>query len=970
MPIGVSNWHALRRALLALARPVPVLTIPFWPVASYAERSTFKTYAAVQGLTNLEGHCLARDRAGNVLICTQHGVFAYDGRRFNNLGTEHGLLEGGVVYATALTASGRVAIQYANGVYVSDQASDPSHPATSLSFHPALHPGLPFFADRPHRLVAQRDGFVFVDETATVRIVTAPGQPPRIEDMGYNPEERDLLQDATAIFSIGGRLWETSDSGRICTADPGAVRCYDAKDGLSPGPWFDMAVRPDGSILARSATAVATLDPGSARWSSVELPDQGGSYETFQSDLGFYVTPDGTLITQAVHGLDSLGRDGWKSLTVAEGAPNGIIAGAITDATGQLWFNILGRGLVRWVGYGHWETLEKADGLSEGYSWQTARVGDGPLWVTTDNGIDQVERQGASLHVTRVIGGSSYAIAAAPQGDVWAGSRDGIRIIHPATGAISVLSTPGVETIVSGRDDTVWIGTARGLYKVDAGSRASHHPVLLKSLRTPILSIVTDADNGIFYLCAGRLHHWRSDGADVTISGPGLPDSLDPHAMAVARDGRLWIGGSGGLVRVALAGDRIGSSQSIPTADTRTTTINALMVDHRGWIWVGTSLGVSVNDGTRWVTAEADQGLLSNDTNEGGIREDPDGSIWITTPRGVSHLRDPASLFAVTPLDVTVTDAHVGPIPVGSARLPYTDDPLSLEFGTPSHGLDRPVLFRHQLSGVDVDWVASSSAIATYPFVPPGRHVLTVVAYDQLSHASSRPTMFVIDMGYPWWRRWWSETLWAAVSAGLIYAGVRVRYRSMYARQAELQRLVTQATEQLRHHASHDGLTGLLTRGEIETRLAERLARERPDDELVVALLDIDHFKRINDEYGHLGGDEILRALGRSVSGAMRHDDHAGRYGGEEMLLMLADTDGCAAERVLDLHHAIRRATFRTGKGEVRVTCSIGVAWANRGDNWESLIGRADAALYEAKRDGRDRVVESRLHEARMWRAK
>lgn len=962
MPIDVSICPALRRASSVLLALAVLVVSSCWSIEAQAERSTFRTLGADQGLASLEGHCLAQDRAGNVLICTQHGVFAYDGKRFTNLGTEHGLRQGGIVYGIAVTASGYLAIQYSNGVYVSDEASDPSHPATSLSFHPADHPGVSFYTVRPHRLVTERDAIILLTEEGTIRIATSGHRRAHVESMSYEWGERALLHDAVAIFSVEGRLWETFDDSRICAADPGEVRCYDAKDGVSAGPWFDMASGPGGRILARSAAAVATFDPVTARWSSSVLPDQGGTYDTFESDLGFFRMPDGGLITQSVQGLDVLGPAGWRELTVGDGAPSGTIAGAMTDATGQVWFNILGRGLVRWVGYGHWDTLERTDGLSDGFPWQTARSTDGTLWVTTDNGVNQIVRRGTSLHVSQVIGTASYALAATPEGSVWAGFKNTVQVIDPVKGVVATLPVPGAETIVSGRDHVVWIGTARGLYRVD-DSGSQPRSALLKTWRTPVHAIATDGKDGIYYLSGGQLHHWGSNNADVTVSDPALPDTLDPSAMAIAPDGSFWIGGSGGLAHVVLAGDHIGSYRPVPVADTRTTMVDAVMIDHRGWVWIGTSLGICVFDGSRWVSADADQGLLSNDVNENGIREDPDGSIWITTARGISHLRDPASLFVQRPLTVVVAEAHVGSIPVGDARLPYSHDPLYLEFETPNYGLERPVLFRHRLSGVDADWVTSSSAVASYPFVPPGRHILTVVGYDQLTHAQSAPTTLVIDIAYPWWRRWWSEILWAAVMAGLIYGGLRVRDRSLYARQAELERRVAEATEQLRYQASHDKLTGLLSRSEIETRLAGRLAGGQVGEELVIALLDIDHFKSINDNHGHLGGDEVLRALGRSISKAMRDGEVAGRYGGEEMLLVLKDADGCAAERVLDLHRSIRHGTFRVGDGPVQVTCSIGVAWAGHGDSWETLVGRADAALYEAKGAGRDRVVESRLHD-------
>ena len=125
-----------------------------------------------------------------------------------------------------------------------------------------------------------------------------------------------------------------------------------------------------------------------------------------------------------------------------------------------------------------------------------------------------------------------------------------------------------------------------------------------------------------------------------------------------------------------------------------------------------------------------------------------------------------------------------------------------------------------------------------------------------------------------------------------------------------------------------------------------------------MALIDVDHFKQVNDHYGHLGGDDVLRALGRLILADIWSGECAGRYGGEEMLLVLDDCDGRGAERVSQLLHTIRGTPFYAAGKSIRVTCSIGLAWVAQGDDWESLIGRADSALYEAKASGRDQVVE------------
>ncbi len=947
----------LRSCFAAAVIGLLASSLPYAPAR--ADRSPFKTYDAEQGLASLGGGCMVQDRAGYLLICTEHGVFSYDGRRFLNLGLDQGLRAGGIVYDIALTRSGRVAVGFADEVFVSDRTADASHAPGSLTFHKAVHRGLTYFEERPHRLAAWRNDLVLVAAGITSRIVLSEDGPPLVEALGYQPAERHLLDGAVAVFPVRGDLWESFDDGRLCMADPGAVRCYGAGDGLTGGRWSYVTAGPNGTVLARGTTVVAQLDPASGRWSVTELPDQGGRYVNYHGFLGLFPTPDGSLVTQAEHGLAVL-KDGiWHSLDIEDGAPSGIITNAMTDASGQIWFQGLGRGLVRWVGYGHWEVLQKSDGLSDGLAWRTARTTDGTLWVATDTGVDQVERHGAVLRVSKVLPGPSFAIAAGLHGELWRGfGNNGVRLVDPAAGATVRIASPAVDAIMVDKGGTAWLGTEAGLFKVAPAQGVPPAAVPASGRNAQVVDVLADDHTGVFYLSGGRLRHVRSDGSDVAVSGPWPGEGFEPLALARGHDGTVWVGGEGGLYGLTLADDRIVSFRDVPVTETRTNSIVALLVDHRGWLWVGTALGVSVYDGSRWVSVDSDGGLLSDDVDQGGMREDPDGSVWIATSQGVSHLVDPEWLFTNRPIQAVVTAATLGTRPVESGVMAYSDEALTVQFGSPSHGAERSFKFRYQLSGVDAQWAESATGQVRYPFVPPGTHTLTVVGFDELTHRASPPATLTIEMAYPWWRQWWAEATWALLAAWLVYAAMRLRFRAMLARQAELKRYVAEGTEQLRYQAAHDALTGLLNRSEIERRLASKLTRGPANGEMIVALLDIDNFKMVNDRYGHLGGDDVLRAMGRLVRKVVHVGEYAGRYGGEEILLVLDDSDGRGAERVLDLHHAIRGETFSAAGKELRVTCSVGMAWAIRGDDWESLIGPAAQALYEAKDAGRDRVVE------------
>lgn len=182
---------------------------------------------------------------------------------------------------------------------------------------------------------------------------------------------------------------------------------------------------------------------------------------------------------------------------------------------------------------------------------------------------------------------------------------------------------------------------------------------------------------------------------------------------------------------------------------------------------------------------------------------------------------------------------------------------------------------------------------------------------------------------------------------------VQSRYSEL-ARQEVLRGLL-ESNRALQRLSTHDRLTGLYNRHKLDQRLGEEVARaQRHGSPFCVAMIDIDHFKRVNDSHGHAVGDLVLQCLGHLMLRGRRASDMVGRWGGEEFLILCPEThlDGgvLVAER-------LRVAAQDCPMPEAgRVTLSAGVAEFRRGDSVESLLARADAALYRAKAAGRNRV--------------
>jgi two-component system, cell cycle response regulator len=173
-----------------------------------------------------------------------------------------------------------------------------------------------------------------------------------------------------------------------------------------------------------------------------------------------------------------------------------------------------------------------------------------------------------------------------------------------------------------------------------------------------------------------------------------------------------------------------------------------------------------------------------------------------------------------------------------------------------------------------------------------------------------------------------------------------------------LQEKLLQAQEALRYQATHDDLTGLWNRAMVRDHLTAEISRgKRAGKAVAVALADLDHFKKVNDTYGHPAGDAILREASSRMRCALRAYDSIGRYGGEEFLIVLPGCTTEAAVAVAERARACVASPVRVGEVDIPLSVSLGVASTRTaGEDPDGLIQAADSALYRAKAAGRNRV--------------
>jgi diguanylate cyclase len=184
-------------------------------------------------------------------------------------------------------------------------------------------------------------------------------------------------------------------------------------------------------------------------------------------------------------------------------------------------------------------------------------------------------------------------------------------------------------------------------------------------------------------------------------------------------------------------------------------------------------------------------------------------------------------------------------------------------------------------------------------------------------------------------------------------AQMRARMQALEQESERLRRTLAEAQNQ----ASTDALTGLPNRGALEARIAEEVARwQRFGESLCLLVWDIDHFKAINDNFGHQAGDKTLKVVGQLLAGKIRKTDFVARYGGEEFVMLMPGVDLDHAASVANgIRETISKQKFRAGDKLIPITISCGYTEFREGESAETVFKRADDAIYRAKQNGRNR---------------
>lgn len=919
-----------------------------------------------QGLKNLAVTAMVQDTRGFLWVATGNGVFRYDGSQFREYGRSDGFDEP-VAYSLTIDHTGTIWAGTHSGLYwfngwrfVEVQWQGKSLRIGQNSTMSSTSGG-ELLANSPDELYSvERDGR---GGWAAMPYRTRHPERPKLEDTnGLTVDQADAL-----VIGCGEAL---------CVEQGDRLERLGPAQGVPPDYYVALLTARDGRVWARGRKHIVVWTPGSGQVEDLTGLFPAGAERTVYRRM----TEDGNgrILTPTADGFAMWDGSRWTETAQTNQGPVNGATDVFADREGSIWIGTEGDGLLHSLGYGQWANYGVQQGLNGPHVYAVEQDTRGVVWVGSNLGLNRIVPGAGAAQPSALAhepdAQAVVSLAADAHGGMWAATLLGDVYHLNAAGAVDRrLHVDGyVARLRVGDDDRLWLAAGSALYTALCGDG---QPCVLQPVPGPggggirAKDVSLTRQGGVWVALDGSLIHLSRNGLEPMAVRAGAGVSMKGlRLLLVDPDGSFWLAGANpGLqhVRVEQGQAHLLATYHQPTLASDEVSFLGLDREHR--VWVGTDDGVNVLTG-RAQTESAkllteQDGLTWNDTGDRAFLAAPDGSVWIGTTAGVSHALHPDAILHRDPFRTVLETVNYGAARIEAGRdVPWDGRPTLVRFAALTFRDNASLLYHYRMDGAVHAAAVTQQNYAQFPYLEPGRYTVHVFAEDPHLHVVSSEATFSFRLAPTWWQSWQLKVLGAVAGCCLIVLIWRWSHLALLAQRNKLRRLVAERTQELQELAIHDSLTGLLNRRAILDALELEIthAKERRSS-FCVALVDLDHFKQINDTYGHLAGDEVLRQSAARLASAVRATDLVGRYGGEEFFVIFRKTEEqIGMERCEAVRQALCSDPIVLETAGLTITCSIGLVCTDKGgDELTNIITRADEAMYTAKTKGRNRVVQS-----------
>ncbi|MDR7297075.1 diguanylate cyclase (GGDEF)-like protein [Pelomonas aquatica] len=839
-----------------------------------------------------------------------------------------------------------------------------------FTHHRGKEDGLP--DPRVQTLLVDRQGTLWIGSWRGLAR-KAPDGPIETLDLGIGDQLVTLISETLdgriIVGTAQGRLRALSPGGQPLPFSPGA------QPGATSSVWPVMAMAQpdadelwfgDASGLSRRSATDGTL---------IERLPAAGAAMAPRSDVRALVRDASGTVWAGSYGgglmrhVPSLPGLSMVRDAVATASATLDVRSILQLNSGEVWLGTLAGGIERrdrqLQPIGH--IAPGSSGLPPGRVNALGQTKDGSVWVAVDTQLLRFDAQGRWKETLRSGNAVPRRFQATEDGALWIATLDGIMRWTPERPQMRAIPTAGlvggtgeVNTFASLPDGSLWAGGAAGLFRV--AQPGAHEPVA----------------------------EW--------VEPKGLTGQT-VLGMAVDPEGTLWVDTGTGLHRLLKMEGRQASFEPVGASEVGGAFGANLLFDGHGRVWsqrnmydtrsgerreLGAADGADLGTGWFRAYAKLDDGRMLFGGARGLLVIDPERfSPWsYKPPLVISELR---------------VDGQERPLPAGGGPLQLAPGERSFSVAFASLDYSQPGRnhYRYRLAGLDAGWISTGalSRTATYTNLAPGRYKLHLQGSNRDGVWGPQELQIDVDVRAAWWQTRWALALAVLAAIGVVAGIVRMRTRLLLRHRRVLEQRVRERTEaleaataaltakslELEEASLTDPLTGLRNRRFLDRQMpadaALALRHYEPlsdgpiagesEQDLLFFLIDIDHFKRINDAHGHMAGDAVLEQMRGRLQQVFRATDYLVRWGGEEFLIVARGTPRSrAAELAERARQAVASQAFEL-EGGVRLaqTCSVGFSAfplcpaLPRALDWRSAIDLADAALYEAKEAGRNAWV-------------